>query len=72
MKKSHALPTHSAGPIWGLIFAAVMTTIAAALWMYAQTHANSSRLDESLAVGAALVGVFVAVCAAREIRHHKH
>ncbi|WP_227746854.1 hypothetical protein [Paraburkholderia franconis] len=49
-----------------------MATIAAALWMYAQTHANSSRLDESLAVGAALVGVFVAVCAAREIRHYKH
>ncbi|MEM5383837.1 hypothetical protein VSR68_09560 [Paraburkholderia phymatum] len=49
-----------------------MTAIAAALWMYAKTRAGSNHLDESLAVGAALVGVFVAVCAAREIRHHKH
>lgn len=71
MKKSHTLPTHHAGPVWGLIFAAFMATVAAALWTYAKAHTGSGHLDKSLAVGAAVVGVFVAVCAAREIRHRK-
>jgi hypothetical protein len=70
MKKSHKLPAHTAGPVWGLVFGLVMTAVAVVLWLYGQAHQGASHLDESLAVAAALIGVFVAVCAGREIRHN--
>lgn len=72
MKMSHRLETSdTAGPVWGLIFGMLMTAIGIGLWFYATWSAHPGRQDESLAVAAMLIGLFVAVYAARELSHKR-
>ncbi len=68
MKMSHNLGrTDTAGPIWGLIFGLLLTAIGVGMWFYATSSVPPGWQDESFAVGAVLVGVFVVVFAGREL-----
>jgi hypothetical protein len=72
MKMSHRLASSdSAGPVWGLIFGMFMTVVGIGLWFYATSSAPTGRQDESLAVAAVVIGLFLAVYAARELRHKR-
>jgi drug/metabolite transporter (DMT)-like permease len=72
MKMSHRLDSSdTAGPVWGLIFGLLMTAIGMGLWFYATLSIDSGRQDESLAVAATLVGLFLAVYAGRELRRKR-
>jgi drug/metabolite transporter (DMT)-like permease len=72
MKMSHRLDSSdTAGPVWGLIFGLLMTAIGMGLWFYATRSIDSGRQDESLAVAATLVGLFLAVYAGRELRRKR-
>jgi len=68
MKMSHRLGnSDTAGPVWGLIFGLLMTAIGMGLWFYATLSAPPGWQDESLAVAAVLIGLFLAVYAGREL-----
>jgi hypothetical protein len=68
MKMSHRLGrSDTAGPVWGLIFGLLMTAIGMGLWFYATLSVPPGWQDESLAVAATLVGLFLAVYAGREL-----
>jgi hypothetical protein len=67
MKMSHRLQSQSAGPVRGLVFGILMSAVGLGLWFCA----GVSPRDQSVAVAALLIGVFVTVYAAREIRHRK-
>lgn len=70
MKMSHRLASSgTAGPVWGLILGMLTTTIGMGLRFYATLSASPGRQDESLAVAAMLIGLFLAVYAERELRH---
>lgn len=69
MKMSHRLRSHPAGPVWGLILGLFLMLVGIGLWIYAESSQPVSRLDESLAMAAMLVGAFLAVYAGREISH---
>jgi hypothetical protein len=71
MKMSHRLRSHSAGPVWGLILGLFLMLVGIGFWIYAKSSQPGSRLDESLAMAAMLIGAFLAVYAGREIRN-KH
>ncbi|WP_090812629.1 hypothetical protein [Paraburkholderia tuberum] len=68
MKMSHRLRSRSAGPVWGLILGLFLMLIGIGLWIYAKSMQPGSRLDESLAMAAMLIGAFLAAYAGREIR----
>jgi hypothetical protein len=68
MKMSHRLASSdNAGPVWGLLFGMFMTAVGIGLWFYATSSAPTGLQDESLAVAAALIGLFLAVYAGREL-----
>lgn len=68
MKMSHSLgSSDTAGPVWGLILGLLMTAIGIGLWFYVAVSVPPGRQDESLAVAATLIGVFLAVYAGREL-----
>lgn len=67
MKMSHRLQSHSAGPVWGLVMGMFLVAIGIVIWIYAKSSQPGDSLDESLAMAAMLVGVFLAVYAGREI-----
>ncbi|MGF6766874.1 hypothetical protein P3T24_007235 [Paraburkholderia sp. GAS33] len=72
MKMSHRLESSgTAGPVWGLIFGLLMTAIGMSLWFHATLSIDSGRHDESLAVAATLIGLFLAVYAGRELRRKR-
>ncbi|KPD16472.1 hypothetical protein ADM96_25845 [Burkholderia sp. ST111] len=72
MKMSHRLASSdNAGPVWGLILGMFMTAIGIGLWFYAISSVPTGRQDESLAVAAMVIGVFLAVYAGRELRHKR-
>lgn len=72
MKMSHRLArSQTAGPVWGLLFGVFMTAVGAGLWGQAISSDASGRLDESSAVAAMLIGVFLATCAGRQIFHKR-
>jgi hypothetical protein len=72
MKMSHRLASSdNAGPVWGLILGMFMTAIGIGLWFYATSSAPTGRQDESLAVAAMVIGLFLAVYAGRELRHKR-
>jgi divalent metal cation (Fe/Co/Zn/Cd) transporter len=72
MKMSHRLASSdNAGPVWGLIFGMFMTVVGIGLWFYATSLAPTGRQDESLAVAAMVIGLFLAVYAGRELRHKR-
>jgi hypothetical protein len=53
--------------VWGLIFGLLMTAVGMGLWFYATLSVPPGWQDESLAVAATLVGLFLAVYAGREL-----
>ncbi|MFL9993035.1 hypothetical protein PQR34_19435 [Paraburkholderia sediminicola] len=61
----------TAGPVWGIIFGVLMTAIGMGLWFYATLSVPPGRQDESLAVAAVLVGLFMAVYAGRELYRNR-
>jgi hypothetical protein len=68
MKMSHRLASSDTSrPVWGLIFGIFMTVIGIGLWLYATLPASHARQDESWAVAAVLIGLFLAVYAGREL-----
>jgi uncharacterized membrane protein len=68
MKMSHRLGrSDTAGPVWGLIFGLLMTAIGMGLWFYATLSVPPGWQDESLAVAATLIGLFLAFYAGREL-----
>lgn len=69
MKMSHKLQPQQAGPIWGLIFGVLLTGIGIGFWFYAQFFRTANPFDESLGIGALVVGLFSAIYAARELFH---
>jgi uncharacterized membrane protein len=72
MKMSHRLASSdTAGPVWGLVFGIFMTAIGVRLWFYGTLSVSPGRQDESLAVLAMLIGLFLAVYAGRELRHNR-
>ncbi len=72
MKMSHRLGSpDTAGPMWGLIFGMLMTAIGMGLWFYASSLVPPGRQDESLAVAAMIIGLFLAVYAGRELCHKR-
>jgi hypothetical protein len=72
MKMSHRLgSSDTAGPVWGLIFGLLMTAIGIGLWFYATLSVPPEWQDESLAVAATLIGLFIAVYAGRELRRKR-
>jgi drug/metabolite transporter (DMT)-like permease len=72
MKMSHRLGSpDTAGPAWGLVFGMLMTAIGMGLWFYASLSIPPGRQDESLAVAAIIIGLFVAVYAGRELRRKR-
>ena len=72
MKMSHRLASSdNAGPVWGLILGMFMTAIGIGLWFYATSSAPTGRQDESLAVAAMVIGLFLAVYAGRELWHNR-
>jgi uncharacterized membrane protein YfcA len=48
-----------------------MTVVGIGLWFYATSSAPTGRQDESLAVAAMVIGLFLAVYAGRELRHKR-
>ena len=66
---SHRLQSRSAGPVWGLIMGMFLVAVAIGIWIYVKSLQPGDSLDESLAMAAMLLGVFLAVYAGREIRH---
>jgi len=66
---SHRLQSDSAGPVWGLILGTFLIVAGIGIWIYVKSSEPGDSLDESLAMGAMLVGTFLAVYAGREIRH---
>jgi hypothetical protein len=48
-----------------------MTAIGMSLWFHATLSIDSGRHDESLAVAATLIGLFLAVYAGRELRRKR-
>ncbi|MGF6636498.1 hypothetical protein [Paraburkholderia sp. MM6662-R1] len=72
MKMSHRLASSdTAGPMWGIIFGIFMTAIGMGLWFYATLSTAPERHDESLAVAAVLIGLFLAVYAGLELCHKR-
>ncbi|MCO5396757.1 NADH dehydrogenase [ubiquinone] 1 beta subcomplex subunit 3 [Ralstonia soli] len=71
MKQSHRWQVRTAGPGWGLAFGAFMTAVGVVLWRYMKESEHVTQLDESLAVGAVLIGVFMVIYAGREIHRQK-
>jgi hypothetical protein len=72
MKMSHRLASsETAGPVWGLVFGIVMTAIGGCFWFYASSSVPPGRQDESLAVAAMLIGLFLVVYAGRELCHKR-
>ncbi|SAK86762.1 hypothetical protein AWB78_04468 [Caballeronia calidae] len=72
MKMAHRLKSSTAGPVWGLALGILLTVAGAALWWSGDPSFSESRWDRSAAVAALLAGVFLVVCAGRELhRHHK-
>ncbi|KFX61028.1 hypothetical protein [Paraburkholderia fungorum] len=68
MKMSHKLGnSDTAGPEWGLIFGLLMVAIGMGLWFYATLSVTPGWQDESLAVAAMLIGLFLTVYAGREL-----
>ncbi|MBB5451127.1 hypothetical protein HDG36_002667 [Paraburkholderia sp. Kb1A] len=67
MKIFDSLRSRAAGPLWGLVFSLLMTAAGVGLWRYATGMEASGQTDESLAVGAMVVGVFMGVYAGHEI-----
>lgn len=70
MKTLHKLRSRTAGPVWGLVFGILISAVGLGLWFYARTS-SSSEGDQSVAVAAVLIGVFLTVYAAREIGRRK-
>ncbi|QCP54484.1 hypothetical protein FAZ95_36920 [Trinickia violacea] len=68
MKMGDRLQVRTAGPVWGLIFGVFLTSVGMGLWIYATALHRVSQQDESLAVAAAIIGVFLVVYAAHELR----
>ena len=68
MKMSQRSPSHTSGPVLGLLSGLFMTIIGSCFWYYAQL-ASATRVDEMLAVAAIVIGLFLAVYAGWEIRH---
>jgi hypothetical protein len=72
MKMSHKLASSDpAGPVWGLIFGVFITAVGIGLWFYATLSTSPGRQDESLAVAAMLMGLFLAVYAGRELYRNR-
>ncbi|WCM18282.1 hypothetical protein NDK50_12455 [Paraburkholderia bryophila] len=73
MKLTHKLKNPAtAGPMWGVAFGIFMTIVSSGIWFYATSPSSPSEgPDESLAVAAALVGVFMAVYSTREFHHQR-
>jgi hypothetical protein len=72
MKMSHKLASSDpAGPVWGLIFGIFITAVGIGLWFYATLSASPGRQDESLAVAAMLMGLFLVVYAGRELYRNR-
>ena len=67
MRVLHRLRSRAAGPVWGLVLGTLMSAVGLGLWF-----SSASERDQSMAVAAVLVGVFLAVYAAREIGRKKH
>ncbi|CAD6561247.1 hypothetical protein ACFQ3P_37935 [Paraburkholderia sabiae] len=67
MKMSHQLASRTAGPLWGLLFGVMLTVAGVAFGYYLTASGEADRGDESLAVAAVVLGVSVAVYAAREL-----
>jgi apolipoprotein N-acyltransferase len=72
VKNLHRLQSQTAGPVWGLVFGAFMTAVGIGLWWYAETLHAPTQFDESVAVAATLIGVFLVVYAGREIHHKRN
>ncbi len=66
---SHRLQSDLAGPVWGLILGMLLMMAGIGIWIYVKSSEPGDSLDESLAMGAMLVGAFLAVYAGRQIRH---
>jgi hypothetical protein len=68
MKMSHKIENaKTAGPWWGVVFGVFMTFVGLGLWIYAQSSVAPAQQDESLAVGAMILGLFMTVYALREV-----
>ncbi|WP_259294884.1 hypothetical protein [Paraburkholderia sp. DHOC27] len=65
---SHRLESaNTAGPLWGLLFGVFMAAIGMGLWFHAASTVEAGQQDESLAVAALVIGLFLAVYAGREL-----
>ena len=72
MKMSHRLgSSDTAGPVWGLVFGMFVTAVGIGLWFYGTLSVPPGRQDQSLAVAAMLIGLFLAVYAGRELWHNR-
>ncbi|PTB28740.1 hypothetical protein C9I56_10570 [Paraburkholderia caribensis] len=69
MKLSHKLESGKAGPVWGVAFGLIITSVGLALWCDAKFSASAGQFTESVSVAAILVGVLAASYAVHELRH---
>ena len=67
MKMSHELASRTAGPLWGLLLGIFLAAAGAGFGYYLMVSDKADRGDESLAVAAVVLGVLLAVYAAREL-----
>jgi len=68
MKLSHEAGSRSAGPIWGIALGLLLTAAGVAILCDAKLTAYGSMLDESMAVGSLLIGIFATIYSAHELR----
>ena len=72
MKMLHRLQSQTAGPAWGLAFGILMSAAGLVLWFHAGASPSVAARDQSVSVGAVLLGVLLTVYASRELGRKRH
>ncbi|VWD08054.1 hypothetical protein BLA17378_05707 [Burkholderia aenigmatica] len=69
MKNSN--DTH-AGPAWGIVAGVLLTTVGLGLGLFPRTLHSTGTLNDFVASGVAMMGIFLVVYSTHELRRKPH
>ena len=61
-----------AGPGWGVIAGVLLTVVGLSLGLFPRTLHSTGAMNDFVAAGVAMIGIFLVVYSAHELRRKRH